>query len=137
MISSSDGTTPSRRLVLFGTIRMDGVPLYTETRPSTRKHFPTTAGLVLQPFDGSTIVPEAVAVTIHTDSTISVASLIAIGVRVNSGRRQISSRVGVVKRANLGLERQIKKTGAGLVGSEVEIPGTIGGVYSTTSLLAC
>jgi len=47
MDSFSDGTTPRSRLVPTGQIRIDGVPLYTETRPRKVLHWPTMAGLLL------------------------------------------------------------------------------------------
>ena len=53
MISSSDGSTPKIPLEPSGRILTGGVPLYMETTPFTIKHWPVTAGLVLQPCVGS------------------------------------------------------------------------------------
>ena len=49
-----------------------------------KKHVPVTAGLLLQPFEGSMGVSDAVAVVANVDSITTVLSLIAIGICINS-----------------------------------------------------
>jgi hypothetical protein len=97
-------------------------------RPFTGKHFPTTAGFLVQPKAGSIGVCSAQANGLRQQPmrlASSVMTLVAIGVRVDASIRQVGRWIAVIQWANLRLDWKLVESRSRRVPSEIEIPRAV------------